>query len=426
MKELPSNLKSLLNRSPRLRQFGDWLVKSQKNLSAKGRWYWILAGFLLTAGMIVGHLLGTQGFWVAARYYVYNVLQKSAAHPLHASTRTVVVLIGDDEFWNGELARRIPLKRDYLACLLLKLDEANPAAIALDIDLSAKHPDYQKETDRLTEAVKFVAHNRPVIVSQQISRTGHSWAVTSDPNSQPGSYESVPSILDSYHFDNVSAGFVLLRDDVRQIPLVLSLKDGTQVESFAAAIVKPLDATALQDAQASGDSGLPYGTFIPPDRIKQMSANYVFATDARELKKALAANVVLVGGAWHSNAFEESRIDSHPTPVGEIPGVFIHANYVEALLTHRVSRPISKILGIVIEFLLAAFIAVIFAWKMKPVSKFKWAGGLSLILVLTTYVFWQNLGLFFDFFIPLILLGSHAAIAQIIEWRDEAYAANRA
>jgi CHASE2 domain-containing sensor protein len=219
---------------------------------------------------------------------------------------------------------------------------------------------------------------------------------------------------------------VLLRDDVRQIPLVLSLKDGTQVESFAAAIVKPLDATALQDAQASGDSGLPYGTFIPPDRIKQMSANYVFATDARELKKALAANVVLVGGAWHSNAFEESRIDSHPTPVGEIPGVFIHANYVEALLTHRVSRPISKILGIVIEFLLAAFIAVIFAWKMKPVSKFKWAGGLSLILVLTTYVFWQNLGLFFDFFIPLILLGSHAAIAQIIEWRDEAYAANRA
>lgn len=421
MKELPK-FKVLLNRLPRLERFGNWLVQSRKNLSAKGRSYWLLAGFLLAVGMIVGHLLGTHSFWVAARYYVYNVLQKASAHPLRASTRTVVVLIGDEEFWNGELARRTPLKRDYLACLLLKLDEANPAVIALDIDLSVKHPDYQKETDRLIEALKLVAHNRPVVVSQQISRTGNSWAVTSDPNSHPGSYQSIPSIFDSYHIDNISPGHVLLRDDVRQVPLVLSLEDGTKVQSFAAAIVKPLDPTALQDAQASGDSGLPYGTFIPANRITQMSANYVFATDANELRKSLAANAVLVGGAWHVNSFEETRIDTHPTPVGEIPGVFVHANYVEALLTHRVSRPISRVLGITIEFLLAAFIAVIFAWKMMPASKLKWAGGLSLTLVLMTYVFWQNLGLFFDFFIPLILLGSHAAIAQIMEWRDEAHA----
>jgi hypothetical protein len=76
---------------------------------------------------------------------------------------------------------------------------------------------------------------------------------------------------------------------------------------------------------------------------------------------------------------------------------------------------------VTIEIALAVFIAIVFAWKMRPSLKFAWAIFLSLFLIVITYVFWQNLGLFFDFFMPLVLLAGHAFVTQVIEWREEAH-----
>jgi len=137
----------------------------------------------------------------------------------------------------------------------------------------------------------------------------------------------------------------------------------------------------------------------------------------------LAANAVLVGGAWHLNSFEKGQqVDTHLTPAGEIGGVFVHANYVEALLTHRSTKPVGRVFGVAVELGLAVFIALVFAWNMRPTWKFFSAIALSLILVGITYLFWENLGLFFDFFVPLVLLGGHALVAQVLEWRHKANA----
>jgi hypothetical protein len=62
-------------------------------------------------------------------------------------------------------------------------------------------------------------------------------------------------------------------------------------------------------------------------------------------------------------------------------------------------------------------VALVFAWQMGPLKRFLWTIGLSLFLVFATCFLWQNLGLFFDFFIPLTLLGAHAVIDKVLEWR---------
>lgn len=434
MKERLATFKTRLNRSRHLAQLRSWLDRSYKHLSAKGPGYWIFALFLLPIGMIVGDLLGDQGVWVPTRYYVYHILQNApSAHPLKSSTRTAVVLIGDEEFWKGELARRIPLKKDYLACLLLKLDQTNPAVIALDVDLGSQtadrsviyHSDYKDEIDALRTAIKIVSRNRTVVLPKTLFVEGRSAGVSMEQASDSDeSYEAEPTVFDGYNFEtnNILNGYVALPYDVRQVPLTLSLKDGSPLDSFAAAIVKRLDRSALQDAQSSDKTALPYGTFIPPTGFPQVSAKQVLESEPETLKPLLEHNAVLVGGAWHLNSFERGRqVDTHLTPEGEIGGVFVHANYVEALLTHRASKPVGKIFGVLIEIALAVFIAIVFAWKMKPALKLVWAVVLSLILIAITYLFWENLGLFFDFFVPLVLLGGHAFIAQVIEWREEAH-----
>jgi CHASE2 domain-containing sensor protein len=435
MKDLLARFKNRLDQSQRLVPLRGWLSQSFRNLKAKGRHYWLLAAFLLPTGMLLGDLLGKQSVWVTTRYYVYNVLQKAAARPITSSTRTLVVLIDDEEYWKGALARRTPLKRDYLARLLLKLDQTNPAVIALDVDLAAQtadksvieHPDYQAETNELLTAIKTVSKNRPVVLPRTLFREGLSAGVSPETTIDAGSYEPEPTVYDGYDFEtnNILTGYVSLPYDVRQVPLTLPMKDGSEQDSFAAAIVKRLDQSALRDAQSDVKTSLPYGTFIPPTGFTSISAKQILESNPDTLKPLLAANAVLVGGSWHTKSFKRGRqVDTHLTPVGEIGGVFVHANYVEALLTHRVSPPIGKVFGVTIETAFAVLIAIVFAWKMKPSLKFVWAVGLSLILIVITYVFWQNLGLFFDFFIPLILLGGHAFVAQVIEWREEAHPAN--
>ncbi len=402
-----------------------------KDLQGKGCFYWIFVLFLIPIGMLLGEWLGEQNVWVKARYQIYRGLQSISAHSITYPTRTAVVLIGDDEFWKGDLARRTPLKRRYLADLIRKIDAADPALIALDIGLRSQtadtgfveHPDYQAETAELLSAIKTVSQNRPVVLPRTLMASGDH-DQSESPEIENATLEREPSVYDGYNFEtnNVSDGYVSLPYDIRQVPLGLKLTDNAPLDSFAAAIVRRIDGHALRDAQAKDESALPYGNFIAPEAFDALYADDVLKEKPSVLKSKLVTKIVLIGGAWHERAFRHGKqIDLHFTPVGEIGGVFVHANYVEAILTHQTTKPLSKAIAVTIEVALALFMAVIFAWNMGPWKKVGWAAGLSLGLVAITYFSWQNLGLFFDFFIPLILLAGHGAVERIFEWRSEAH-----
>ena len=72
-------------------------------------------------------------------YRLYAAIQYLELRPIRPK-RTALVLIGDDEYWGGELKRRVPIKRDYLAKLVNKLDQAQPELIVLDFILRRLRP----------------------------------------------------------------------------------------------------------------------------------------------------------------------------------------------------------------------------------------------------------------------------------------------
>src|SRR2546423_447129 len=106
-------------RKPGMNFFKRISTKSKQiyaELRKKKKRYWLTVLLLLIAGTVAGELLGEQYVWIRLRYRIYPVLQWVSLAP-KGERKTVLVLINDDDYWKGELARRTPLKRDYLARL---------------------------------------------------------------------------------------------------------------------------------------------------------------------------------------------------------------------------------------------------------------------------------------------------------------------
>jgi len=156
-----------------------------------------------------------------------------------------------------------------------------------------------------------------------------------------------------------------------------------------------------------------------------MSASYVLQADVNSLRDKMQGRIVIIGGAWHNGyyhsteAVTDETVDLHFTPANWVPGAFVHANYVEALVCGFVHPQLPEFVGTVIEIFFALIVAIIFAREGRLRQKYAQVIMFCVMLVVLTYVLWQNLGLFFDFFIPLVLLSLHAPIEQLRESRAE-------
>ena len=393
-----------------------------EQLRKKGLWYWVIVVALLVIGTQLGIWLSDRQVWIRLRYTIYGAIQ-NATRVTKAAKNTVVVLIDDDEYWKGELARRVPLKRDYLARLLVALSKGEPTAIALDIDLRSPIPEkgaeelepYREETDLLLRTIKEVSQSRHVILA------------TTTIGDESG-YRVSPNIFDGYDFDKkrVTHGYITLPRDLRQVPLSVALNDhGRKEDSFAGAIAKTRAESLVSAIEQYEHRGFPYGSFYGPAEFKKISASTALAASDQEIKDLIQGQIVIVGGAWHTGSYKgprqdyEGAIDLHFTPAGSIPGAFVHANYVEALLSGAVHQQVPETVAVIIEVICSLVVAVVFALEGSLRRKFGRVLLLSVVLVIMSYFLWQNLGLFFDFFIPILLLSIHAPIEQLRETRAE-------
>lgn len=104
-----------------------------------------------------------------------------------------------------------------------------------------------------------------------------------------------------------------------------------------------------------------------------------------------------------------------------LPGVLLHANYVEALLDNRTSKPYTQRALNVIEGMMVLVIAVIFALLSSPLSRV--FGVVIVVAALVAYGYFSLLvlGLFYDFFVPMLLVMFHA----ISEWIESAVSHRR-
>src|SRR6185503_12794923 len=110
---------------------------------------------------------------------------------------------------------------------------------------------------------------------------------------------------------------------------------------------------------------LPYGSFMPPQAFTTVSANQVLERDPEALRK-LAFKVVILGGHWHDRGHNRGNwVDAYDSPIGNVPGILIHANYAEALLDSRIYRPWRGWVLKLIEVVQALMIAIPFALEMR-------------------------------------------------------------
>jgi CHASE2 domain-containing sensor protein len=329
---------------------------------------------------------------------------------------TFVVTVGDDDYWKGEFNAREPIRRDLLAHVLEKLSLAKAKAVAIDFDLESPVPDgsirevpaYLDETIRLVSTMDSATKRHTSVVLP--STIGYD---------KRGMYVLESDVYSGYPApqDHFFKGYIALPPDARLVPLEITLAGGNALDSFALAAVRAYDGRAV--ARIKNLNVFPYGGYIRPGLFPQMNVHDVLTSDTDAMSEKVAGKLVFVGANWHRYAWRDGPlVDTHMTPVGLIPGVFVHANYAEAIIDGSdLYQPMGEWLAYILEVLVLFAVSLVFVAEMHGVRKIVWLTGLSLLFVVVAYVMLQNLGIYFDYLVPLVLLFAHFGIDKISEWR---------
>ena len=403
----------------------------------KGLWHWIRFAVLLAIGWFAGQALKDSPYLTGLRYWVYrNQIELSNHGPVYPR-RTALVVLDDDDYWGTDFSGRSPLKRGELAAILDRLREAGANTVVLDVDLRATHSaepgfkfadfkDYQDEDSILLEAVgKMCDAGRNVVLGASVflDGDGYSWI-------------KAPSLFNpsEKRYSCLQAGYLQLPDDLRLIPGQLDLRDGEKLDSLSLKVVSLINPTAYKWALSKGDRGFHFARYLSKDDYQPADGRrFVFNwrqlknTDINSVRRDIADKVVLIGGAWHANAPEHANMPGHgptvdtlPSPVGPLPGVFLHANYIEALDGERGTfAPVSDTTAEVLEFSLAIVLALVAALEIH--SGWKWTAFFTSLLlsVILTYVLMENLGIFLDFLVPILILIGHTLVEEVMDMRTE-------
>jgi hypothetical protein len=382
---------------------------------------------LLALGSYLGHLLGESDRYTDLRYAIYQRQIKLQHRGQLYPQRTVLVLLDDDDFWSEEFQRRAPLKRDRLAALVDRLNDAGVNTVALDVDLRSPlpdkqgydFPDYRQEDQALMAAVqRMCAGGRHVVLASSVRFA------------QSGGLEAMPSVYTAMQgkLPCVSTGYIQLPDDMRLVPGVLKLANGSELDSFSLAITKIEDPIAYHHAVDNENNGFRFSEFLTPGDFRPKDGRrFIFDGQALErmdsvtLRQSVADKVVIVGGHWHGFAYGTGPlVDTWLSPGGMEAGAMLHANYVEAMENDTGTfTPISDWAAEVIEWGLAFGLAMIAALEIRPVWKWSAFVVASAFSVLLTYVLLQNLGLFLDFIVPMLMIMVHTIADEVLEMRHQ-------
>jgi CHASE2 domain-containing sensor protein len=394
----------------------------------KGWWHWLRFALLLTAGGLLGHVLNDAPWLTQVRYSIYHrEMMMRGDRSQHYPKRTALVLLDDDDYWGNSYQARTPLKRDVLADLLDRLNALGVNTVAFDVDLRSPHPDdpkfefadYQAEDEKLAAAIgRMCAAGRHVVLAASIQFGDDGYA------QMPSIYTAKISNLSC-----VKLGYIQLPYDMRRIPGTLELTNGPPLDSLPLAVTGIVDPTARADSSNDTGHGFRFSEYLDEaDFDKQLngrsfvfSGNQIMTTDVVAMRDQLTDKLVFVGAKWHANAYGVGPlVDQHNSPGGMEPGVMLWANYVEAMLDRTGTfAPLSDSVGEMLEVGLVLALAMVGLLEIHTL--WKWAAfAIGLILsLLLTYTLLQNLGVFLDFLIPLLIIVFHTLGEELINFWHE-------
>ena len=395
----------------------------------KGWWHWARFALLLLVGVYLGHELSESPRFTDWRYALYQkqvrIQRRGPVYPRY----TALVLLNDDDYWSEEYQERSPIKRDKLATLLDRLNQAGVNTVAFDVFLDSPHPDqpsydfpdYTKE-----DAAFFGSIKRMCDAGRHVVLATDYWGTYLGPVKDR--FEP-PSIYMSHlaELPCVVRGHVNFPPDLRKIPGMIQLRDGSYLDSFSLAITKINDPIAYDSLVKDEDKGYRFAQFLTPeDYSTRDGRQFIFSgveverMQLNQLRQALADKTVIVGGHWNTDAYNRGGfIDMWASPGGTEPGAMLHANFVEAMRDPMSTfTPISDRTAEMIEWGLAIALALLGSMEIHAGWKLVGFAFSCLFSILLTYVL-QNLGLFLDFFIPFLMIVIHTLTEELLEMRRE-------
>ncbi|MGC3968421.1 MAG: CHASE2 domain-containing protein [Pirellulales bacterium] len=171
-----------------------------------------------------------------------------------------------------------------------------------------------------------------------------------------------------------------------------------------------------------------FGSFINPKATVEVSAYEWMHGDENKkqsLRDIMKHRVVIIGGDWHSRATRRgSKVDRHETPVGQLPGMVLHANFVEAILDDRAfDIPASKWLLGIADVLFGVLLAYALIFPV-PSPHTKWKGILKIAAVVAVIAFpifisfllMEFFGVYWDAVLLSVLLVGHIVAERVIGW----------
>ena len=304
----------------------------------------------LAAGVGVILASSSLNHWeplLGPRYAVYHALNGHGG-PRQAS-HVALVMLTDDDYYETCPYKVRPMG-DHLAAILTAIADHRPAVIALDILPRSIDAASEARLDRLANKVKELSlrNANTIVLSEVISaREGGSNEYVRTPTDFDDRIWNVPGRAQLY--PSLRAGYFNLEQDIRQIPWTKVVTDGStgeqiQLASFAVATAwaaKPNSLMVRDQYQ-----GLPYARFWQPDGIPTVTGKEVLsaAPDVwQRVQDALHGQVVLVGAEWHEDGCRLGALADRleQTPLGPQQGVYLHATYVESILSQEhLYRPV--------------------------------------------------------------------------------------
>ncbi|HEY2987461.1 MAG TPA: CHASE2 domain-containing protein [Candidatus Binatia bacterium] len=277
-------------------------------------------------------------------------------------TFTVVVPIeaakGDPNLFN------VCRQRGFLADLIRATAAFSPSVIVIDKYFSTECGKTDAGTRALQNALREVTRRVPVVVGRTVDEKA---AQTRGDHAQPTPPPLLPAPEIGKKF-GVREGLIELQADTRRLPLGWTVRGDMGKGELWATL--PLTAAEAYDsrlqkkypflAQLIADHEEPYISFLNLRDLEKYSVystldilcagkkkylNRTCPDRPREDLEYLRGRIVVIGEV-------NEDMDSHYSVIGYVPGIILHANYIEALLDQRYFKPVGWWMNYGVGFLI--------------------------------------------------------------------------
>lgn len=329
--------------------------------------------------------------------------------------------VDDTAFWNPPLSGIQPTNRRFIADIAKNAADAGAALIALDFKLKSPN-------DKVGDDPVRADDNRYLFASlAQIANTGTPVVLGCGfVRDAGGAWKEEPNIVDDRRLPALEGfGYINLPEDPRQLPLWQDarLPDNSSTEkfdSFALRIVnrfEELTNIAPRTAQnwtiqtATNLGEFVYGGFLPTSEFLKIPAEKLAKGDP-DAKRLCRDKIVIVGATWHQDGGRGDLIDGHLSPIGFVPGVYLHANYVESLLDDRYALALPWHYSLPLELIFGLLLYVSYHWTRGTTAAIA-VLAVFFIPFAIGYFLLANLGVYFDSILSLIPSFIHLGIDYI-------------